>query len=106
MHRTICRAPGPMVQAVSFGHYLAVCLLAAYLWRPMLGRFGQAMLILVTPILLASLALNSMGVVAVGLLLVCLGVGFLVSALVTHRMSRKWGLLENPGDVRQGISGK
>ncbi len=49
------RARGPMVQAVSFGHYLGVCLLAAYVWRPTLGRFGQLVLMAFVPLMLAGI---------------------------------------------------
>lgn len=47
------RARGPMVTAVSFGHYITVCLLAAWMWRPSLGRIGKALLTLLTPLYLA-----------------------------------------------------
>ncbi|MBZ5621792.1 MAG: hypothetical protein LAQ69_24145 [Acidobacteriia bacterium] len=57
--------------------------------------------------LLASLALNSMEVVAIGLVLGFVGLGFLISSGITHRMSRKLGLLERPsGDDRVRSSGK
>ncbi len=49
------RARGPMVQAVSFGHYLGVCLLAAYVWRPTLGRCGQCVLVSCVPLMLAGI---------------------------------------------------
>jgi hypothetical protein len=41
----------------------------------------------------------------VGLVLICLGVGFLVSAAATHRLSKKWGLLDKPGDKRPDADG-
>jgi hypothetical protein len=67
---------------------------------------GIILLLLGFGCLLASLALNSMEVVAVGLVLICLGVGFLVSAMVTRQLSKKWALLEMPGDVRSRDLGK
>lgn len=49
------RARGPMVQSVSYGHYVGVCLLAAWMWRPSLGRLGQAVLTLLTPLYAAGI---------------------------------------------------
>ena len=43
---------------------------------------------------------------AIGMLLACLGVGFLISAAVTHRLSKRWGLLDKPGDIRPRDLGK
>jgi hypothetical protein len=43
---------------------------------------------------------------AIGMLLACLGLGFLISAAVTHQLSKKWGLIDEPGDVRPKDSGK
>ena len=47
------RARGPLVQAVSFGHYIGVALLAAWMWRPTLGRTGQIVLTLLMPLFVA-----------------------------------------------------
>jgi len=49
------RARGPMVQAVRYGLWLGVCLLAAWAWRPRLRRPGQLVLIALTPVMLAAL---------------------------------------------------
>jgi O-antigen ligase len=49
------RARGPLLQSQSFGLYLAVCLVGAWLWRPWLGRFGQLVLILLYPVFLAAI---------------------------------------------------
>jgi hypothetical protein len=35
-------------------------------------------------------------IIAIGVLLSAAGTGFLVSAAITHYLSRKWGLLESP----------
>ncbi len=47
------RARGPMVHSVTFGLVLAVCLLAAWLWRARWGRVGQLMWLAMAPIMLA-----------------------------------------------------
>jgi O-antigen ligase len=49
------RARGPMLTSVSYGLYLAVCLLAAIYWLPRLSRFGQLALIATFPLFFASL---------------------------------------------------
>jgi O-antigen ligase len=49
------RARGPMVQAVRYGLWLGVCLLAALSWRPRLRRRGQLVLIALVPLMLAAL---------------------------------------------------
>lgn len=49
------RARGPLLQSQSFGLYLSVCLLCAWIWRPRLGRFGQLVLILLYPVFLAAI---------------------------------------------------
>jgi len=49
------RARGPMVQAVRYGLWLGVCLLAAWAWCPRLRRPGQLVLIALTPLMLAAL---------------------------------------------------
>ena len=47
------RARGPMVHAVTFGHYLAIAILAAWAALPGLSRFGQLTLFALSPALLA-----------------------------------------------------
>lgn len=46
------RARGPMVCAISFGLYLGTCLLAAWLWRGRLGRWGQLAILAAMPLML------------------------------------------------------
>ena len=52
------RARGPMVHSVTFGLVLAVCLLAAWLWRGRFGRGGQLAWIASMPLLLAGIYLS------------------------------------------------
>ncbi|MDZ7620396.1 MAG: O-antigen ligase family protein [Patescibacteria group bacterium] len=52
------RARGPMVHAVTFGLVLAVCLMAAWLWRARWNRLGQLAWIGVVPLLLAAIYLS------------------------------------------------
>lgn len=47
------RARGPMVHGVSFGHYMGVCLLAAWLWIYRLNPIGKAVQIMVLPLYFA-----------------------------------------------------
>jgi hypothetical protein len=61
------RARGPMVQSVSFGLCLSVCMLAAWLWRwrpptskdmpatPPMRRFGQLLIFALMPLMLAGI---------------------------------------------------
>ena len=49
------RARGPMLTSVSYGLYLAVCLLAAIYWLPRLSRVGRLALIATFPLFFASL---------------------------------------------------
>jgi O-antigen ligase len=49
------RARGPMVHAVSFGLYLGVGLLAAWIWQWRFGRLGRLLLLLPAPLMLAGL---------------------------------------------------
>ena len=44
------RARGPMVQAACYGTALAICMLAAWIWRGKLGRAGQLGVILLMPL--------------------------------------------------------
>ncbi len=50
------RARGPMVQAVSYGLFLGVTMLAAYVWRSRWNRLGQIVWLLVIGVELAALA--------------------------------------------------
>ncbi len=52
------RARGPMVHSVTFGLVLAVCLLAAWVWRSRLGRAGQLALLAAVPLMLAGIYLS------------------------------------------------
>jgi len=49
------RARGPMVQSVSFGLHLAVCLLAAWVWRWRFGRLGTLAIVALVPLMLAGI---------------------------------------------------
>ncbi len=49
------RARGPMVSAISFGLYLGVCLLAAWLWQWRLGRPGRLAMAALMPLMLAGI---------------------------------------------------
>jgi O-antigen ligase len=50
------RARGPMVQAVSYGLFLGVTMLAGYVWRSRWNRLGQTLWLLVIGVELAALA--------------------------------------------------
>lgn len=50
------RARGPMVQAVSYGLFLGITLLAGWVWRSRCGKFGQLIWTLVLPVELAAIA--------------------------------------------------
>ena len=52
------RARGPMVHSVTFGLVLAVCLMAAWLWRGRFGRVGQLAWVALVPLLLAGIYLS------------------------------------------------
>jgi len=57
--------------------------------------------------MLASMVMNSHEIMALGAVLGAIGVGFLISAAASHRMARKWGLLDKPSsDLRWRESGK
>ncbi|MCE9605816.1 MAG: O-antigen ligase family protein [Planctomycetia bacterium] len=47
------RARGPMVHGVSFGHYMGVCLLAAWLWIGRLHPLGRGVMIATLPVYFA-----------------------------------------------------
>lgn len=67
---------------------------------------GIILVLLGVGCLVASLALNSHEVAAIGLVLACVGVGFLVSAAAALRLAKKWGLLDKPADIRPKDLGK
>lgn len=50
------RARGPMVQAVSYGFFLGVSMLAGYLWRSRWNRFGQLIWLLLILVELTAIA--------------------------------------------------
>ncbi|HEV3415892.1 MAG TPA: O-antigen ligase family protein [Pirellulales bacterium] len=50
------RARGPMVQAVSYGFFLGVTMLAGFVWRDRWNRLGQLIWLLLIPVELAALA--------------------------------------------------
>ena len=58
---------------------------------------GIILLLLGVGFIGGSAAIASQAAAAVGMVLGFVGLGFLVSAGVTRRLSRKWGLLEKPG---------
>jgi O-antigen ligase len=47
------RARGPMVHGVSFGHYMGVCLLAAWLWVYRLNPIGKVAMVIALPLYFA-----------------------------------------------------
>ncbi|HKD37454.1 MAG TPA: O-antigen ligase family protein, partial [Pirellulales bacterium] len=49
------RARGPMVQAVSYGFFLGVTLLAGYVWRSRWNRFGQLLWLVIAAVELAAI---------------------------------------------------
>ena len=49
------RARGPMIHSVSFGQYLAVCLLCLWVWQWRFARVGRLVLISLAPLLLAGI---------------------------------------------------
>jgi O-antigen ligase len=69
------RARGPMLTSVSFGLYLAVCLLAALNLLPRVNRLGQLALVLLLPLFFASLYFSYTRSVWVGI-----GLGLFVTA--------------------------
>ncbi len=52
------RARGPMVQSVSYGLYLGICLISLLLWQMRFHRFGKLVLWLLVPILAAGVMLS------------------------------------------------
>ncbi len=52
------RARGPMVQSVSYGLYLGICLIALLIWQLRLGRVGKLPLMLLAPILMTGVFLT------------------------------------------------
>ncbi len=74
------RARGPMVTAVSFGLYLAVCFLAALYYLPRLGRLGQLLLIATFPLFGASLYFSYTRSVWIGI-----SVGLMITLAVVLR---------------------
>ncbi len=52
------RARGPMLQLPTYGVYLAVCMLAAWLWLPRLNRFGQLAVFCTLPVMMAGIAFS------------------------------------------------
>lgn len=49
------RARGPMVQSVSYGLCLAVCLLNAWIWQLKMGRLGRLLVLSLMPLYLAAI---------------------------------------------------
>jgi hypothetical protein len=63
--------------------------------RSVLGSIQKGVIILLLGITLIFVGLYSeRAILAIGALLSSVGVGFLVSAAITHHLSRKWGLLD------------
>lgn len=52
------RARGPMMQLPTYGVYLAVCMLAAWLWMPRLSRLGQLAVLCTLPVMMAGIAFS------------------------------------------------
>jgi len=64
--------------------------------RPVLWSVRMGILAVLTAVGVGGLGLmaNENSVLGAAALLVCIGFGFLVSAAVTYRLSKSWGLLE------------
>jgi O-antigen ligase len=82
------RARGPMVQAVSYGHYVGVCMLAAWMWRPSLGRVGQAVITLLTPLFLAGILFSFTRSVWMGA-----AAGLFITLLIVLPAAWRWLML-------------
>ncbi|MHB1035762.1 MAG: O-antigen ligase family protein [Pirellulales bacterium] len=90
------RARGPMIHAVSFGEYLAVCLLGAWLWRSRLGRRGQLAIVALVPLFLTGIYLTYTRSVWLGAAL-----GLLIVLAMTLR--GRWRTLVVGGAVVAGV---
>jgi hypothetical protein len=66
--------------------------------RSVLGSIQKGVIILLVGLTVIGIGVYSWehAIIAIGALLASLGVGFLASAAITHRLSRKWGLLDGP----------
>jgi hypothetical protein len=64
--------------------------------RPVLWSVQMGILAVLAGVGVGGLGLmaNEKSVLGVAGLLVCIGVGFLISAVITYRLSKSWGLLE------------
>jgi O-antigen ligase len=82
------RARGPMLHAVSYGLFLAVCLLAAWLWQWRFGRVGRLLLVALVPLMLPGIYFSYTRSVWMGM---ALGL-FLVLAVTLHGAWRKLAL--------------
>ena len=78
------RARGPMLQAVSFGSYVTVCLLSLWLWRRRLGRWMQLLVVATIPLFLAAIYFSYTRTVWLGAALAV----FVVLGLTLHRSWR------------------
>jgi O-antigen ligase len=79
------RARGPMVQSVSYGLYLGICLIALLIWELRFGRGGKLALFLAVPLLLAAVVLTLTRSVWMGTALAL----FVFSALILRETWRK-----------------
>ncbi len=79
------RARGPMVQSVSYGLYVGICLVALLIWQLQFGRAGKLALILLAPLLLAGVFLTLTRSVWLGTALAL----FVLAALLLHGSWRK-----------------
>jgi O-antigen ligase len=82
------RARGPMVQSVSYGLYVGVCLIALLIWTLRFGRGGKLALFFGIPLLLAAVALTLTRSVWLGTALAL----FVFSALILRDSWRKLAL--------------
>lgn len=82
------RARGPMLQSVSYGTFVAVCLLSAWIWRVRRGRAGQLVVAIVLPLFPAAVYFSYTRSVWLGAVLAL----FVVLGLTLHRSWRKWVL--------------
>jgi O-antigen ligase len=89
------RARGPMVQSVSYGLYVGVCLIALLVWQFRFGRAGKLTLFLIAPLLLIAGALTLTRSVWLGTALAV----FTWAALVLRESWRKLVLFSMLGAV-------
>jgi hypothetical protein len=72
--------------------------------RSLLGSIQKGVILLILGIAVIVVGFYSEpGIVAIGALLASLGLGFLISAAITHRLSKKWGLLDGAPKIERPL---